>query len=300
MELHQLRYFARAADLGGFTRAAAACHVSQPSLSQQILKLEQELGRPLFDRVGRQVRLTEAGRLLKPYADQILAQVDEAKARLADDAECGRLVISALPTIAPYLLPPLLQAFSAEHPRVQVEVNEDVTADALRKCVEGTADLAILALPASGERLHIEPLFTEELLLVMPAGHRLESRARVTLKDVAEESFVLLNDAHCLTRDALSFCHRRGFEPIVTSRMSQLLTVQELVALGRGVSLVPAMARRLDASPSRVYRSLSGEKPTRTIALAWHEQRFHTALFGRFVDWLRAATADGDRLTPGP
>lgn len=291
MELHQLRYFARAADLGGFTRAAEACYVSQPSLSQQIIKLEQELGQPLFERVGRQVRLTRAGRIFKPYADQILALVDEARARVGDEAEAGRLVVSALPTIAPYLLPPLLKTFSAENPRAQIEVSEDVTADALKRCVEGAVDLAILALPIAGERLHIEPLFTEELLLVMPRGHRLERRPRVTLKDVAEESFVLLNDAHCLTRDALSFCHRRGFEPIVTSRMSQLMTVQELVALGQGVSLVPEMARRLDTSPSRSYRSLSGEKPTRTIALAWHENRFQTALFRRFVGWLRGQLA---------
>ena len=98
MEIHQLRYFAKVAELGNFTRAAEACFVSQPSLSQQIIKLEQELGQPLLERLGRSVRLTKAGEILKPRADQILALLDDAKSRITDDPNAGRLSIAAIPT----------------------------------------------------------------------------------------------------------------------------------------------------------------------------------------------------------
>jgi LysR family hydrogen peroxide-inducible transcriptional activator len=287
MEMQQLRYFAKAAELGNFSRAAEACFVSQPSLSQQIIKLEQELGQPLFERLGRKVRLTDAGVLLKERVDQVLALLDDAKARITDDPDSGKLALSAIPSIAPYCLPGVLEAFRREAPQVQLEVSEDVTQTALRRLSAGEIDLAILALPIQGANLHIEPLFSEELLLVMPAGHALAQRPRVTLNDLQDEPFVLLNDAHCLTHNTLSFCQQKQFQPLVTSRISQLTTLQELVALGQGVSLIPQMAQRLDHSPARVYRSLSGERPTRTIALVWHKYRFQSCVFRRFVKWLR-------------
>ena len=287
MEMQQLRYFAKAAELSNFSRAAEACFVSQPSLSQQIIKLEQELGQPLFERLGRKVRLTAAGVLLKERVDQVLALLDDAKARITDDPDSGKLALSAIPSIAPYCLPGVLEAFRREAPLVQLEVSEDVTQVALRRLSAGEVDLAILALPIQGANLHIEPLFSEELLLVMPAGHALAQKPRVTLSDLQDEPFVLLNDAHCLTHNTLSFCQQKQFQPLITSRISQLTTLQELVALGQGVSLIPHMARRLDHNPARVYRSLSGERPMRTIALVWHKYRFQSRVFRRFVKWLR-------------
>src|SRR5262245_56134106 len=173
MEMHQLRYFAKVAELGHFTRAAEACHVSQPSLSQQIQKLERELGRPLFERLGRGVRLTEAGRQFKRRADQILGLVDDAKASVADDPECGRLVVAAIPTVAPYFLPPALTALAAACPRAAVEVFEEPTAAVLQACADGEVDLAVVALPIHDETMHLEPLFSEELMAVLPAGHPL-------------------------------------------------------------------------------------------------------------------------------
>jgi LysR family hydrogen peroxide-inducible transcriptional activator len=288
MEFHQLRYFAKAAELSNFSRAAEACLVSQPSLSQQIIKLEHELGQPLFERLGRSVRLTEAGRLLKERVDQVFAILDDAKQRITDDPDAGRLVVAAIPSIAPYYLPGMLEAFRRSAPRVQIEVVEDVTAVSLRRLQDGDVDLALLALPISAPQLQVEPLFTEELLLVMPHTHPLVNKPRLLVKDLAEEPFLLLNDSHCLTHNALSFCERKNFQPLITSRISQLATLQELVALGQGISLIPRMARELDTSPLRIYRSLSGDKPTRTICVAWHKQHFQSRVFQRFVAWLRA------------
>jgi LysR family hydrogen peroxide-inducible transcriptional activator len=291
MEMHQLRYFARLAELGSFTRAAEACHVSQPSLSQQIAKLEKELGRPLFERLGRGARLTEAGRLFKEHVDQILSLLDDARASAADDPDAGRLVVAAIPTVAPYFLPPVLMRFAAECPRARIEVVEETTARILKLLADGEADIAVMALPFRGEAIHAEPLFTEELLAVVPATHPLARKPRLSLRDLAGEPFVLLYEAHCLTGNTLSFCNRHAVSPVVTARIHQLATVQELVRLGHGVSLAPRMAAAADGNPGRVYRSLSGDRPTRTVAMGWNGLRFRSKLFRRFIGALRVASA---------
>ncbi len=284
--MHQLRYFAKVADLGNVTRAAEACHVSQPSLSQQISKLERELGQPLFERLGRGVRLTEAGKMFKRYSDQILSLTEDARTRVTDDPDSGRITLAAIPTIAPYYLPGVLTRFAKECPRARLEIVEETTGNILRLLAEGDIDLAILALPIQAEHVHTKTLFTEELLAVLPTGHPLARRPRVSLKDLVLEPFVVLNEAHCLTGATMSFCARHSASPLVTAKSHQLLTVLELVRLGQGVSLVPAMAVPAVRDHGREYRSLTGEKPTRTIALAWNRMRYQTQIFKRFVEFL--------------
>jgi LysR family hydrogen peroxide-inducible transcriptional activator len=289
MEVHQLRYFAKVAELGHFTHAAEACHVSQPSLSQAVAKLERELGRPLFERLGRTVRLTDAGRQFQVRVAQILAQLDDAKASVADRPDAGRLVVAAIPTIAPYLLPPVLTAFGRDCPHAQVEVVEEPTDQLVARAARGEIDLAVLAMPVTRDGLTVEPLFSEDLLAVLPAGHPLAAKPKVTIKELAAERFVLLNEAHCLTGTALGFCTRRGVVPVVTAQMHQLTTVLELVRLGHGVSLVPEMAARADGNAGRVYRPIAGAKPTRTVAVGWNPHRYQTKLMKRFVVALREA-----------
>lgn len=288
--MHQLRYFAKVADLGNVTRAAEACHVSQPSLSQQIAKLERELGQPLFERLGRGVRLTEAGRMFKRYSDQILSLTEDARTRVSDEPDSGRITVAAIPTIAPYYLPGILTRFGKECPRARVEIVEETTGNILRLLAEGDVDLAILALPIQAEHVHTRTLFTEELLAVVPADHPLAKKPRVGLKDLVLEPFVVLNEAHCLTGATMSFCARHSASPLVTAKSHQLLTVLELVRLGQGVSLIPAMAVPKGRDDGREYRSLTGDKPTRTIALAWNRMRYQTQLFKRFVEFVSART----------
>jgi len=287
MELQQLRSFLKIAEYRSFTRAAKECGVSQPALSQQIARLEGELGRPVFERQGRQVCLTEAGELLKRRAEQIVALADDTTKLLCDDGETGKVVVSAIPTIAPYLLPGLLRAFHERHPRAHVEVNEEVTESILKRCSMGEIDVGILALPAERAYLEFEHLFEEELILVLPTGHPLIRRPSIRLEDLQDEPFVLLDEAHCLSGHIRSFCHRRVFQPVATGRTHQLSTVQELVALDHGISLIPEMARRVDSSDRRVYRSLSGKRPTRTIAVCWNPDRYQSRLAKRFLDALR-------------
>ena len=299
MEIHQLRYFSKVADLASFTRAAEACFVAQPSLSQQIIKLEGELGTPLFERLARRVILTEAGQRLRPIAEQILRLVDEVKERIDGDAEAGRVAVGSPPTVVPYFLTGVLGTFAQSYPRAQVELVEDVTSAIIRKIHDCEVDLAILPLPIDGADFAIEPLFEEELFLLLPAGHRLEKRPAITIEEIQEEPFILLNDAHCLTGNALGFCQQKRFKPILTSRVNQLATIQELVSLGHGISLIPEMARRADNDPRRVYRSLAGETPKRTIGLVRLAQRKPTHLAQQFAATLRRASKPAAGCGPG-
>ena len=233
MELFQLRYFLKVVELGNFTRAAEANSVSQPALSQAIQKLEDELGQPVFERLGRRVELTDAGRMLLPRATQAVQLVDEARASITDDGESGQIRVSAIPTIAPYLLPSVLGEFASQFPQVQFEVQEEVTDQVVKRLRHGETDAALLALPFDSTHLEVVPLFEEELQLVLPAGHELADRKRITLRTLREYPFILLDEAHCLSDNVISFCHRKAFQPITTGRFTQLATVLELVALGQ-------------------------------------------------------------------
>jgi LysR family hydrogen peroxide-inducible transcriptional activator len=289
MEIHQLRYFAKVAELSNFTLAAKACHVSQPSLSLQIAKLERQLGQPLLERQARGARLTAAGKRFKERVDQILHLLDDAVASVQDEADAGRLVIAAIPTIAPYLLPRILARFARDYPRVQIEVIEETTENLVKLCIEGEADLAILALPIASSLLELTTLFEEELQVILPRNHQLAAKKKLTLHDLAEQPFVLLHEAHCLTDQTRGFCSRHLIAPIATARTHQLATVQELVGLGHGISLIPTMAAKQDRHPDRVYRNIQGNAPSRTIAMGWHRHRYQSPLFLTFVEFLKRA-----------
>ena len=284
--MHQLRYFAKVAELGNVTRAAAACGVSQPTLSQQVAKLERELGLPLLERLGRGVRLTAAGVVFRDYATQILALAAQARTRVADGPDSGRLTVAAIPTVAPYFLPAVLTAFAAECPRAKLDVVEETTARIAQMIAAGEVDLAVVASEDLGDAVHVEPLFTEELFAVLPEAHPLAAAPEVALKDLAVTPFVLLNEAHCLSGAAMSFCTRHALTPIATARTHQLVTVLELVRLGYGVSLVPAMASA-GGHPGCVFRPLRGTPPVRTVNVAWGKTRYKTRLFQRFLAALK-------------
>lgn len=287
MELDQLRYFLRVAERGNYTRAAEELGISQPALSRSVQKLEDELGQPVFERRTRSVSLTDAGTLLQSRARQVLMILEDTKAEITDDGQSGRLRIGAIPTIAPYFLPDVLQRFSNHFPRATLIVQENTTDVLLKGCTQGELDLAIVALPVPAKYLETEELFEEELLLVLPPGHPLVEKNRIRLSDVEPFPFVLLDEAHCLSENITSFCRQRSFHPVTVERTSQLAMVQELVSLSHGVSMIPRMARQLDQSSRRVYRSLDGKKPTRKVAVVWNPYRFQSQLLTAFRECLR-------------
>ena len=294
MELPQLRSFLKIAEHRSFTRAAEACGVSQPALSQQMARLEAEIGCPVFERQGRQVRLTESGEVLYRKAQQIVALVEDTARQVRDDGETGRLVIGAIPTIAPYYLPAVLARFRCEVPKARVEVNELVTESLIRNCQLGDLDVGVLALPVEHPHLEVETLFEEPLWLLLPVGHRLaKGDQAVPIAEIQQEPFLLLDDAHCLSGHIRNFCQTRNLQPVTTGRASQLATVQEMVAHGHGLSFVPEMARKVDISPLRVHKRLEGQAPSRSIGVCWNPYRYQSRLALRFLELLRAEAGTG-------
>ncbi len=300
MEMHQLRYFLAVIKTGSFSRAAVECHVSQPSLSQQILKLEEELGESLFERLPRGVALTPAAHQLKKSAERILTEVDTARRRVqqASGDVRGRVVIGALPTIAPYLLPRVLKAFAAHYPHAEVVVQEDTTARLLVGIDTAQVDLAVLSLPVEAPFLRTRALFEDELLLAVPPGHRLATVQAPTVDDLREEDFILLHEGHCLADQALDLC-ARGEDHVlrVSCRSAQMETVEAMIRSGLGISLVPRMACTADEPRGLVLRSLA-PRVHRTVALAWRKNRHQCLVSRAFYECLVAADAWSGQPAP--
>ncbi|MEM9826043.1 MAG: LysR family transcriptional regulator [Planctomycetota bacterium] len=288
MDIEQLSHFQTLAELKNFTRAADRIGISQSALSRSIQRLEEELGQPLFDRKPRSVDLTDVGLLFQVRAEQILLIVEDTKAEICDDGQSGRVRIGAIPTIAPFFLPDLLRKFSDRYPKASLIVQEDTTDHLMKRCKQGEIDVAILALPVSKRYVEIENLFDEELLLVLPKGHSLSKKRKIKLADIEAFPFVLLDEAHCLSDNITSFCRQRSIQPVAVERTNQLVMVQELVSLGHGVSMIPQMARKLDKANRRVYRSLDGAKPKRTIVAVWNPYRFQSRLLNEFREFLHS------------
>ncbi len=290
MELSQLRYFLKLREEQSFTRAAAELGLSQSALSRSIAKLEDELGQPLVERGNRKMVLTAAGRMFAERASHIVGLADDALAELTDREDRGQIRIGAIPTIAPFFLPTVLRAYRDRYPQVQVIAYEEPTDKLLQRCRQGEVDLAILVAPIAAKYLEVEPLFEEELLAVLPRAHPLSKKSSIALSDLRQYPFVLLDETHCLSENIASFCRQRSFQPISIQHTSQLATVEELVALGHGVSLIPQMARKLDTSRQRVYRPVTHPRPTRTVVIVWNPYRFQCRRFVRFREFLREQT----------
>lgn len=293
MELHQLRYLLAVAKTGNFSRAAEQCHVSQPSLSQQIAKLEAELGERLFSRLKRSAVLTSAGEALVQRATRILAEVDAARRDVADASEQvrGKVNVGVLPTIAPYLLPRVLALSARECPAMEVRIHEATTAQLLASAAACEIDLAILSLPIDDARFVREPLFDDELLLAVPPRHPLTKKPRVRLSDLEGERFILMEEGHCLTDQALSFCRRNDLHPQIAFRSAQLETIQALVASGVGISLIPQLAVHAKRPGQPTYLSLEKPRPTRTIGVLWRKEHHHSRAAREFLSLLQKACA---------
>ena len=291
MEVSQLRYFLAVAESGSFSRAAEACQVAQPSLSQQIQKLERELRQPLFDRLPRGAALTEAGARFLPRARTIISGFDDARREIqdagAENAEpAGTLRIGAIPTIAPYLMPKTVQRFLKKHPQVDLHLDEDVTARLIEKLNSGQLDLVLAALPLEGEHIQAQALFKEELVLALPAKHVLARGKTVKWAALETAPFLKLHEMHCLSQQIEGICQRKGVETRVAFEGSQLGTVLRMVATGIGVSMVPRMAVSHEV-PGVVFRAMEGVPPTRTVGAAWHLLRYRSRALKAFMELMK-------------
>ena len=285
------------AETGNFTRASERSHITQPSLSQQILNLEKEVGHKLFHRLGRKAVLTEAGATFLERARRILFDVENAAKELKDSPSLDRVItVGAVPTVAPYLLVPLIERCRVTHPNLTVHMREDFRSDLTRAVLEGDLDLAVVTLPVKDHRLSIEPLLTEPLLLVVSRSHPLAGRSQVTANDLAEETFVTMGDSSTLAAQIRSFCGDHNFAPKIGYRCAQVATLKLFVAMGAGISILPQVAQLPEDRGTLTYLRLTGSTPTREIAVIRHLQRYQSRGAEQFLALLR----DQARVSASP
>jgi LysR family hydrogen peroxide-inducible transcriptional activator len=270
VELHQLRYFVEVARQKNFSRAAEVCHVAQPSLSQQLKKLEGELGQSLIRRGRQGAELTEFGESMLPQALQILSGArnmrEEANSEKGEFA--GRVSIGAIPTVAPYLLPQLIQRTMEQYPDMQLSVVENTTDELVSLLREGSLDFALLSPPFEGDQeMIITFVQDDELLVVLPTAHELANRRLLKLRDLSEFPMVLMKDVHCLSRQSISLCEASGLRPRVSLESAQMETVVSMVEAGMGFSFVPQMAKKTFEHRSMSFSSVAPAAVTRRISL---------------------------------
>ena len=273
MNLRDLRYLVALADHKHFGCAAAASFVSQPTLSTQLKKFEDELGMALVERNPRNVLLTEVGEAVVARAKVILREADEIKAiaRRAKDPESGMVRLGIFPTLAPYLLPHVVPNIVKRFPKLELILVEDKTEVILKKLHDGELDAGVLALPIHDDSLHAEFLFEETFVLALPKHHRLAKARRVKLADLATESLLLLDDGHCLRDQALEVCAMTGAAEKPGFRATSLETLRHMVSANVGVTLMPALSVHAPApnAPGVCLVPFSEPAPHRRIAMIW-------------------------------
>ena len=272
LTLRQLRYFDALAQQRHFGHAADICAISQPALSMQIKELEQALGTQLFERGGRQLRLTAVGEEFAPRVRDILRAVDELSdlARAAAQGLSGRLRLGVIPTVAPYLLPRIVGQLGQSYPALDLHIRETITPKLLQELADGQLDCAIVALPVSEDSLHETHLFTEEFVLVRPfaEGH-LPVPAPEKLRQMR---LLLLEEGHCFRDQALSFCAMTGNGPRELLDGSALSTLVQMVGAGIGVTLIPEMAVAVETRSAQVAVSrFPAPQPQRSIGMVWRK-----------------------------
>ena len=304
MNLRDLRYFVALADHRHFGRAAEACFISQPTLSTQVRKLEEELGVTLVERAPRQVMLTPAGRDIAERARRIVDDVEQMKesARRSQDPEAGTIRLGMFPTLGPYLLPHAVPLIRARFPRLELLLIEEKSDVLLSRLREGKLDAGLLALPLHDEQLHTEFLFEEPFLLAVPEHHPLAQRGSLALKDLADQRLLLLEDGHCLRDQALDVCQLSGAGEKSGFQATSLETLRQMVSANVGVTLLPMLATKPPVARSETIRLLGfhDSQPSRRIALVWRKSSAMNDFLLQLAEVFRALPQHLFAATPHP
>ena len=292
MTLQELKYLVALADLGHFGRAAEACCITQSTLSTQIKKLEDFLGVTLFDRSLKRVTPTPIGQEILQAARNIVDESERIKnlAKHAQDPMARTLRLGIIPTLGPYYLPHALMLIHKKHPGLRLLLREEMTPQILEHLIDGKLDAGLLALPVEDDSLRVEPLFYEPFFAALPAGHALTKRDVLKVSDIISEKLLLLDEGHCLRDQALDVCgaNSRGREEV---RATSLETLRQMVGMGLGITLLPALA--VDAGPrvskkSVEIRPFKKPVPGRTIGLVWRKRAPFPETFERLAVTLKA------------
>ena len=288
MNLRDLKYLIALADLRHFGKAADACFVSQPTLSTQVRKLEEELGVTLVERAPRKVMLTPTGQDVVQRARRIVADVEQMReaARRSKDPESGSLRLGVFPTLAPYLLPHVVPQLRERFPQLELLLVEEKSDVLLQRLREGRLDAALLALPVHDEQLHTEFLFEEPFVLAAPHGHELATRTSLRIDELSDETLLLLEDGHCLRDQALDVCRLSGAHEKSGFRATSLETLRQMVAAGVGVTLLPALSVHAPIVQPASIRLVKFDEPapSRRIALVWRKSSAMEAFLHQLAD----------------
>ncbi|MEE4303769.1 MAG: LysR substrate-binding domain-containing protein [Wenzhouxiangella sp.] len=300
MNLRALQYLIALADVRHFSRAAERCHVSQPTLSTQIRKLEDELEVQLVERHPRQVMLTPVGEEIVARARTLLGEMEaiRAIARRSRDPHSGTVRIGIFPTLAPYFLPHVIPKIRQAFPRLALRLYEEKTEDVIRMLGEGKLDAGLLALPLSEEWLESRTLFEEPFVLAVPENHPLAARKEVLMEDLADQELLLLEDGHCLRDQALEVCQLTGAHEQLDFHATSMETLRHMVAANTGITLMPTLSVKppLANTDNLVTRPFREPGPKRTIAMVWRK----SSALADFLDELAQifAAIDPELLAP--
>ena len=292
MNLRDLKYLVALADHRHFGKAAAACFVSQPTLSTQIKKLEQELGVLLVERAPRKVMLTPSGLDAAERARRIVAEVEQMKeaARRTQDPEAGTVRLGIFPTLGPYLLPHVIPRIRERFPQLELLLIEEKSDVLLSRLREGKLDAGLLALPVHDDQLHSEFLFEEPFVLAVPETDPLAQRDSLSLSELSHQKLLLLEDGHCLREQALEVCRLSGANEKSEFRATSLETLRQMVAANVGMTLLPILATKppVARSPNIHLLGFSDSHPSRQIAMLWRK----SSAMGAFLLELSRPFAD--------
>jgi len=273
VNLRALQYFVTLADLKHFSKAADACFVSQPTLSTQIKKLEEELGVQLVERSPKNIMLTTTGEEIARRAQQVLNDVEQIRvvARRSTKPAEGTLRLGLFPTLAPYLLPHVVPQIRARYPNLHLQLAEEKTEDIIRLLQRGSLDAALLALPVPEDGLEVEVLFKEPFVVALPEHHALAARENIGLGDLVGTELLLLEEGHCLRDHALEVCALAGAHERVDFHATSMETLRQMVAADVGITLMPLLAVKppIAKTENLAIRPFTGKAPSRTIALVW-------------------------------
>jgi len=295
MEFRQLGYAVQIYHEKNFSRAAEKLHIAQPSLSQQLAKLEKELGVPLFHRTTNAVEPTYAGEVFVQKAQHILDLVEQLKSEMNDISNLrkGRLVVGTLPITGSHILPLVLPEFARRHPGIEIALVEDTSANLEQFTSSGAVDFSLLTLPIKEPTLDYRPFATEGIALAVPRTHPLaDAPEPIPVRTLADESFIVLKKGQGFRQIVQDICAEAGFSPRIVFESSNIETVQSLVAAGMGVAFIPNMiAESKKGKYVPVYKSLTEPAPSRTLVVAERRGRYSTKAAEAFVETLMEVTA---------
>lgn len=290
MNLRDLQYVVTVSELQSFSQAAEQCHVSQPTLSNQIKKLEDYLNIAIFERTNKRVMLTQAGSEIVNAARKMLREAENIReiAAGARDPLAGKFRLGAFPTLSPYLFPEIVPELKSHFPDLRLILIEEKTSDLLTRLKSGEIDAALLALPVQDDQFLSTPLFDDPFLLAVPDSHILAKKQDVTLNDLHQGKLMLLEEGHCLRDQALDVCHLQDFPVEEDFYATSLETLRQMVRAGTGMTFMPRIAISSMKDHTGIsYIPFKEPAPFRTIGLVWRKTSVRKELIKQMVDMIK-------------